>query len=303
MRSPVEIVTTVPTPLRVIVRNAIWAFGSVTAPARRLPDFLILGAQKAGTTALYSYLRRHPQIGGPLWKEVSFFDRHYGRGIRWYRGHFPTVARHAYVKRRHGRDLIVGEASPGYLFHPQAPQRAGQVLSGVRLIALLRDPVDRAFSHYQHEVALGREALSFEEALAQENERMAGELARMEADPRYFSHAWWNHTYRARGHYAEQLERWLAVFPREQLLVIASEELATEPAATYARVLDFLGASRHELDSYPRVFEREYEDMRPETRSELAEHYAGPNRQLEELLGRGFSWTKAPSVARGRPRR
>jgi hypothetical protein len=292
MRSPVEIVTTVPTPLRIVARNAIWAFGSATSALRPLPDFLIVGAQKAGTTSLYSYLRRHPGISGPFWKEVSFFDRHYARGIAWYRGHFPTVARHAYAKGRHELDLIVGEASPSYLFHPLAPERVAALLPDVRLIALLRDPVERAFSHYNHEVALGREALSFEDALAREEERMRGELERMEADQRYFSAAWWTHTYLARGRYVEQLERWLAVFPRERLLVLASEKLSTDPGDTYARALEFLGAAPHALDSYPRLLEREYGAMRPETREQLGEYFSEPNRRLVDLLGRDFDWTQ-----------
>ena len=90
-----------------------------------------------------------------------------------------------------------------------------------RLVALVRDPVDRALSHYQHEVALGREPLSFEDALAAEDERLRGEVERLLADPRYFSREWWSHTYKARGRYAEQLERWLEVFPHEQLLIAA----------------------------------------------------------------------------------
>ena len=113
----------------------------------------------------------------------------------------------------------------------------------------------------------------------------------MRADPAYFSHAWWNYTYRSRGRYAEQLERWLAVFPREQLLVVPSEDLLLEPERTHARVLEFLGADAHRLDSYPRVFERQYEPMRPETRSRLAEEFAEPNRRLYELLGRDLGWT------------
>lgn len=295
MRSPVEIVTSVPTPLRVVARNAIWVFGSATSALRPLPHFLIVGAQKAGTTSLYSYLRRHPGISGPLWKEVSFFDRHFPRGEAWYRGHFPTLIRRAYVRRRHGLDLIVGEASPSYLFHPLAAERVAALLPEVRLIALVRDPVDRAFSHHNHEVALGREPLSFEDALAREEERMRGELERIQADPRYFSQAWWNHTYLARGRYAEQLERWLAVFPRERLLVLASEDLSADPAGVYARTLEFLGARPHELDSYPRLLEREYEDMRPETREQLADYFAEPNRRLYELLGRQLSWTTKPT--------
>jgi len=159
-----------------------------------------------------------------------------------------------------------------------------------KLVALVRNPVDRAFSHYQHEVALGREPLSFEDALTAEDDRLRGEEERMLADPGYFSHAWWNYTYRARGRYAEQLERWFALFPREQLLILPSEDLLGAPESAHARVLEFLGAPPHRLDSYPRVFERQYEPMPPETRERLAVEFAEPNRRLYELLGRDLTW-------------
>src|ERR671930_1259656 len=261
-RFPAEVLPRVPTPVRKVARGAVRGYGRATSAARPLPDFLILGAQKAGTTALFAYLRWHPGVTGPAFKEVSFFDRHYVHGERWYRAHMPL---------RRGR--IVGEASPSYLFHPLAPERVARMLPRARLIALLRNPVDRAFSHYQHERALGREPLSFEEAIEQEDERMRGELERMLADPAYFSHAWWNYTYVARGRYAEQLERWYAVFPREQLLVLASEELAADPPGVYRRALEFLGASAHDLARYPRVYEQQYEAMAPETRRRLAEEF------------------------------
>ncbi len=263
-----------------MLRNAVWTYGRATSFARPLPDFLILGAQKAGTTALYAYLRWHPGITGPSWKEVSYFDRHYRRGASWYRGHFPIGA----------GDRLVGEASPGYLFHPLAPERVRTTVPEAKLIALLRDPVDRALSHYHHEVALGREALSFEEAIDAEPERTRGEEHRMVGEPGYFSHAWWDYTYLARGRYAEQLERWLAVFPREQLFVVASEELASDPGQTYSRVLEFLGAPGHELGSYPRVYQQEYAELRPDTRRRLAEYFVEPNRRLYELLGRDLGW-------------
>ena len=273
----------IPTPVRVVARNAVWTYGKATSFARPLPDFLIIGAQKAGTTALYSYLRRHPHVTGPSWKEVSFFDRHYARGAAWYRGNFPNALR--------TRGALVGEASPSYVFHPLAPERVAALVPHARLIVLLRDPVDRALSHYHHEVALGREPLSFEDALAHEEERTRGEVERMLRDPSYFSDAWWNYTYVARGRYDEQLERWFAVFPRAQLLVLTSDELSKEPAVTYARVLAFLGAAPHELDSFPRVFEREYAGMPPETRRMLAGTFSEPNRRLYELLGRELDWT------------
>ena len=246
MRLPAEKIPTIPAPVRAVLRNAVWSYGKATSAIRPLPGFLVIGAQKAGTTALYAYLRQHPAITGPSWKEVSFFDRHYARGEAWYRGNFPNSLR--------ARGDLVGEASPSYLFHPLAPERVAGLVPEAKLIVLVRNPVDRAYSHYQHEVALGREPLSFEYAVAAEYERLRGEEGRLVADPSYFSHAWWNYTYRARGLYADQLERWLAVFPREQLLVVPSDDLSADPGAAYASVLAFLGAVPYRLDAYPRVF-------------------------------------------------
>ena len=282
MRAPATLIPTIPEPARIVLRNGVWAYGWATSPFRPLPDFLVLGAQKAGTTALYEYLRRHPQITGPSWKEVSFFDRHWARGESWYRGNFPNLAR--------ARGKLVGEASPSYVFHPLAPQRVQELVPEARLIVLVRNPVDRALSQYNHEVALGREPLPFEEALDAEEERLRGEEERMAADPRYFSREWWSHTYKARGRYAEQLERWFAVFPREQLLVLPSDDLGSEPSKAHAQVLEFLGAPPQRLNSYPRVYERAYEPMNPETRERLAAQFEEPNRRLYELLGRDLGW-------------
>lgn len=282
-RLPVEVIPRIPDPVRKVVRNTIWASGRATARWRGLPDFLVIGAQKAGTTALYAYLRWHPSILGPSWKEVSFFDRHWWRGDAWYRGQFPLRS----------RGKLVGEASPSYLFHPLAPERVLSVVPEARLIALLREPAERAYSHYQHEVALGREPLSFEEALDAEDERLRGEVERLCADPRAFSRAWWDHAYASRGLYAEQLERWLEFFPREQLLVLTTDELGERPAETYATVLEFLGAPPYQLPEYPRVFDRDYPPMRDDTRAALHARFAEPNRRLERLLGRPLGWPTA----------
>ena len=134
-RLPAERIPAIPRPVRAVVRNVVWTYGRATARVRPLPDFLVIGAQKAGTTALYAYLRWHPAVLGPSWKEVSFFDRHYRRGERWYRGQFPNALRVAAAGRRAGGHAIVGEASPSYLFHPLAPER-------VRSLAP-RGPADR----------------------------------------------------------------------------------------------------------------------------------------------------------------
>jgi hypothetical protein len=287
-RMPTEVIPRIPDPVRKVVRNTIWASGRATARWRGLPDFLVIGAQKAGTTALYAYLRWHPDVAGPFWKEVSFFDRHWWRGEAWYRGQLPL---------RTDRKLV-GEASPSYVFHPLAPERVYGLVPDVRLILLVREPAERAYSQYQHEVALGREPLSFEDALDAESDRLAGEVERLQADPRAFSRSWWDHAYASRGLYADQLERWLEFFPREQILVLTTDELGARPAETYASVLEFIGAAPHELATYPRVFDRDYPPMREETRAELEARFAEPNRRLERLLGRPLGWETPAGATR-----
>jgi hypothetical protein len=256
-----------------------WASGRLgLSPAGALPDVLIIGAQKAGTTSLFEYLAQHPSISVSLTKEVHFFDNAFGRGEAWYRRRFPP---------RQDSKLVV-EASPYYLFHPLAPERAAGMLPSARLIALLREPVARAFSHYQHEVAQGRETLSFDEAVAAEPERLGDSekhLARGEI-ARSFEHQ--NYSYLARGFYAAQIERWLEHFPASQMLVLKAEDLFASPQSAFERVCDFLGLPRFQLrDASPR-YQRSYAPLSDATRERLARLYEEPNRRLAELTG--ISW-------------
>ena len=143
-------------------------YRQLTAPLRGLPSVLIIGAQKGGTTSLFSYLVQHPDVLAPLTKEIHYFDLQYDREDKWYRGHFPFA-------RRLERGAVTIDASPYYLPHPLVPARAAQLVPEAKLVAVLRDPVDRALSHYHHEVRAGRESLSFADAIDQEAERLAGE--------------------------------------------------------------------------------------------------------------------------------
>src|SRR3954447_1356946 len=205
---------------------AAWrAARSVSGRLRLLPDFLLIGGQRCGTTSLHGYIARHPGVGSAFRKEVSFFDANWTRGPNWYRAHFPTVVTRDWVERRHGHGFVCGESTPYYLFHPAVPKRVASLLPDVRLIAVLRNPVDRAYSAYQLQRAIGTEPLSFEDAIAAEDERLAGEEERLLADPAYRSPAHRHFSYQARGRYAEQLERWFARFPRERFLILSSDEL------------------------------------------------------------------------------
>jgi hypothetical protein len=262
----------------------------LNAGSRPLPDFLIIGAQRCGTTSLYRYLEKHPQvIGAAPSKGVHYFDVHHERSLRWYRAHFPTRRR----RERVGRGAVTGEASPYYVFHPHGPDRVRAAVPNVRVV--------RAFSQYQQEYARGFEdAGTFEEALELEHGRLAGERERMLADPGYDSRAMQHYAYVARGEYAPQLEAWRARFETDQLHVILAEEFFAEPAAVYGRVLEFLGL---DMPARPPQFKahnaRPAGGMAPETRARLAERFAEPNRRLEELLGRRLGWIAPDGAASG----
>jgi hypothetical protein len=276
-------------------RAARWsaqAYARPTAGMRLLPDYLIIGAQRAGTTSLHRYLVQHPGVRTMLrTKGVHFFDVAYGRGMAWYASRFPTKAYAWYVARRHGVELVTGEASPYYLYHPLVAQRVAEHLPRVKLIALLRDPVQRAYSHYQHEVARGFETLPFEEAIEAEPARLAGEEERMAAEPLYNSFAHQHHSYLARGRYHEQLARWRARFDDDQLLVLSAERFFREPDPTFRRVLDFLGLPAFAPAAYEQHNAHDYRQMSAEVRGRLVEHYREPNRRLYESLGEDLGWS------------
>jgi Sulfotransferase domain len=282
-----------PAPVITAGRECLVAWNMLSASRRPLPDFLIVGAQRSGTTSLYRYLLAHPQVlpASPS-KGVHYFDKHPGKSLRWYRAHFPTEAARRRREDRFGGPIVTGEGSPYYLFHPHAPARAAAAVSNARIIAMLRDPVERAYSHYQQEYARGFEdADTFERAIDLEPERLAGERERMLADPGYDSHELQHHSYLARGEYVDQVVAWREHFPEEQVLVICAERFFAEPAATYADVLRFLGLPHPpETPSFKAYNARPSKGMSAETRARLRAHFAEPNRRLEEYLGTTMGW-------------
>ena len=293
MKPPNRLSTALPRRAKRTVRKSGRRFGHLTARFRLLPDYLIIGAQRAGTTSLFKYLVQHPAVGRPfLGKGAHFFDTNYSADLDVYRAYFPTIATKWYVKATRRMDLVTGEGSPYYLAHPHAPHRIAGTLPDVKLIALLRDPVERAYSHYQHEVARGFETLSFDEAVEREPERLAGELERMRSDPSYNSFAFQHHSYLSRGRYAEQLKVWYGLFPKEQILVLRSEDLFSNPDGTYREALRFLGVPSRSLREYEVFNPRKYSNMNVETRQRLVQHFAEPNERLYELVGVDFGWSR-----------
>jgi Sulfotransferase domain len=265
----------------------------LTAPLRLLPDFIIIGAQKGGTTSLYHYLAQHPSVAPALKKEVHFFDSNFSKGLRWYRAQFSSSFYRYYAKNVWRRDLITGEASPYYILHPQTPKRVFETVPEAKLIVLLRSPVDRAYSHYQHNVRKRREPLSFEEAIKAEPDRLRGECEKMLADENYVSFNHSKYSYLARGIYLDQLKMWLNFFPREQLLVLKSEDFFANPAVIYRQVLEFLNLPDWELKTYETYFAGCYRTtMAPSTRKYLVDYFAPHNQRLYQYLGMDWGWDK-----------
>lgn len=276
---------------RPFIRRHVKKFRYYTARIRLLPDFLIIGGQKCGTTSLYNYLAQHPCVA-PAWrKEVRFFNVQYvGKSITWYRAQFPSSLYKFCIKITQGQDVITGEATPGYISHPHAPKRIFETIPKVKLIVLLRNPVDRAYSHYQHAVLLGKETLSFEEAIEAEPERLRGEKEKMIEDESYNSFYYGNCSYLSRGIYVDQLKVWLNLFPKEQILILNSENFSSDPPTTFRRVLEFLNLPDWECKEYERFNTLSYSKMHPTTREKLVDYFAPHNQRLYELIGQQYQW-------------
>ena len=288
----------VPGPARRALKWGARSYGGRTAAARPLPDFLIIGAKKAGTSSLMNWLLRHPAVArmfpaAERVKSPHYFDINFWRGARWYRSHFPTRGVRRRIERKLGALTVTGEASPYYLFHPASAERAGTLLPDVRVIALLRDPVSRAYSNFWDRKAFGAEELdSFEKALAAEPERFATvDQDRLAHDAHYYSFAHDHHSYLARGRYAEQLRAWMDHVPPERMLVLSAEDMFTDPQGTFRQVQRFLQIPVRdvELDLFnarPRA------TMNADTRAKLVNYYRPYNAELYDLLGRDLGWDK-----------
>jgi hypothetical protein len=277
------------------VRRLLVRYGERTSARRPLPDFLIIGTKRGGTTSLWRYLIQHPLVPRlfPAWntKTSHYFEENWPKGEAWYRSHFPTARQRAALERRHGGPCRVGESAPLYMFHPLVAGRVADLMPQARIIVLLRDPVERAFSHWKERRTEGREPLGFAEALAAEDERTAGERDRLIADPDAFSEPFDSWSYRARGRYLEHLEPWLDRFDSGQLLFLPSETLYRDPAGSYARVLDFIGLPAYELPAYDVFNDRPSKGMDDRVRAELSAYYRPYNDALARRLGMTFDWS------------
>ena len=254
-----------------------------------LPDYVIIGAMRCGTSRFYGLLTNHPLIRRAAAKELHFFDDpdRYARGIEWYRKCFPPP------EMQDGHRTITGEATPKYLFEPLVPERMARAVPDAMLIVLFRNPVDRAYSQYYRSVRNGQESRSFQETIEMELASLEG------ADPSGHARSRNDnsgnaYTQLARGIYVDQLARWRKFFDEDQMLVIQSEDFFRNQADTLKQVQRFLRLPYREIEIPSRKTSRqatyEYEPMDLALRRRLEAFFEPHNRRLYHYLGRDFGW-------------
>jgi len=253
-----------------------------------LPDFLICGFPQCGTTSLYGGLTKHPQILGAKTKEIYFFDENFHRGENWYRYRFPSKLR-KFIERK---KIITGEATPSYPYHPHTLQRIAQVIPQVKLIVILRNPMDRAYALHSKAVRQGKENLSFEDAIEKEEKNSEGEMEILKNNSEEYSETYYWKAYLDKGKYYNHLSKWMEVFPREQFFVIRSEDFFEKPSKIFNDLYKFLGIPEFNYENYPYYNAGKYSPMKPETRKKLIEYYKPYNENLYKLIGKNFDWDK-----------
>lgn len=242
-------------------------------PDRLRPSAVIIGAQKCGTTSLFKYLREHPRIRAPRTKESRYFDKRWDRGLEWYARQFPRRSMFS------SADTTL-DASPASLLDPKSPQRAARTLPDATIIVLLRNPIDRAYSQYRHNIRRGRAVESFEDEIAREPERLA-----RAAEGRYINKDFFHASYLTRGHYARQIRAWLDHFDPSRTIILQSEAMFADPQRSLDAVTDRMGLPHHRLrNAEAHGFGGAHDPVKPETRAALERYFAPFNRELAELL-------------------
>ena len=260
----------------------------ITASSRVLPDFIIIGTARSGTTSLYYNICEHPCVIPAAYDEIGFFDSNYHLGINWYRSMFPTQRKMEEVKKNTGF-AITGEDTPFYIWNQLVANRILTTLPNARLIVLIRNPVDRAYSNYHLGLRSVTENLSFEDAIKSELDRLDTVETHSENNVAKFTIP---RSYIAKGFYAEQLKIWFELFSSEQLFIVNTDDFESYPQKTLNQIYSFLRIPEINVGNLEKHKVESYGKMKSETREFLLDLYKPYNEILFNLIGQKFDWDK-----------
>lgn len=285
-----------PAPAIQVARLLALQWGRLTARWRMTPAVVIAGAQRSGTTTLFRLLEAHPNLVRPtLSKGTGYFDDNYHRGPRWYLAHFP-LRRPSWLRRGRGDRLATFECSGYYMFHPLAPGRIAHDLPDARVVVMVRDPVERAYSAHRHELARGYETLPFEEAVVLESDRLDGEESRLREEPGYTSFSHRHHGYLARSEYAAQVGRLIDALGHDRVYVLDADEFFADPAREFIKLQEWLGLSVWVPPVVARWNAQPREPLTADQRDTLRHHFASHDAELARLIGRAPAWRQKENI-------
>lgn len=257
----------------------------LTSPLRVLPDFLVIGVVRGGTTSLYDNLSKHPCIFPSAYDELGFFDSNFELGLNWYKSLFPSILRKK-ISQMKRRCFMTYDVTPQYIYNHDAVKRIADLIPNIKIIALLRNPVDRAYSNYHLGVRGGTEKLTFEDAITAEIKELTDTDSISIKDynkPR---------SYVAKGLYANQIKIWFELFARKQILLLSSEDFSEQPNKIMNEIFQFLDLPQYNMINFIKTNTAKYPPMKEETRKSLLDYFRPHNEQLYEIIGKRFDWEK-----------
>ena len=244
------------------------------------PNFLIIGTIKGGTSSLYFYLTKHPSVLPAVEKEMHFFDVNFHKGIDWYLSQFPAIPEQ--------QNFWTGEATPNYMYSVEAANKLFSYFPKIKLIVILRNPIERAISHYYMDKRLGQQQKNFAEAITVETKILEKMMNQPQTNANFLRGR--KSRYLSLGLYLYFLQEWMNIFPRKQFLILKSEDMYENPAAITKQVFDFLYLPNYQLLEYKNYYPGSYPPSDANLRRQLYELFQPYNHKLEEYLGIKFNW-------------
>ena len=262
---------------------------ALTGSIRVLPDFLVIGAKRCGTTSLFYHLPEHPCISKSPHDNMGFFNDNFHLGVNWYKSFFPTIFTRNKIKSEFG-NFLAFDVTTTYMEEESTANNVYQIKPNMKIIVILRNPVDRAYSQYHLSLREKAEKRSFEDAMEENmNELNKESHERYEIKPKFSVE---ENNYLKKGLYAQQLRHWLNIFPMESMLILSTEEFESKQQVIYNKIFEFLNISQFEVKNTEKMEKGSYPQMKSETRSLLLDYFRSHNNELFKLINKKFDWEK-----------